>query len=214
MKTLILLLGFSLPAFFLSGQSNASINKAYFKENFKRINIVPVSNSFQYEPISVFDGNSKIPKPNSIVFVKIKTFYIDGSSVEEKEAKIDLTKLGNDKNSVNLKRGIRKMNIGDVYRFFISQKIDYDTELHVHIASPLIKVYEVELMDILQKDGTSKFPKETARYKSESRSDNFDTAAIFKIAKQKAYVKAERARLEEERRIRANQIYGQNRYNY
>jgi hypothetical protein len=118
MKTLILLLGF-----FLSGQSNASINKAYFKENFKRINIVPASNSFQYEPVFVLDGNSKIPKPNSIVFVKIKTFYIDGSSVEEKETKIDLAKLGNDKNSVKLKRGIRKMNIGDVYRFFFLKKL-------------------------------------------------------------------------------------------
>lgn len=212
MKTLILFLGFFLSSFIISSQTNASINKIYLQENMERVNVFPAAIGYHYELIFVLEENWKRPKATDLALVKIKNYHIDGSLEEEKEAKIDLAKLGNNINSAKLQKGIRKMHIGDKYRFFIPQKIDYDPELYVYISCPLIKIYEVELIDILKKDGTSKHPKQTARYRAVNQSDDFNTAAIYKIAKQKAYVKGERARIREEQMIRANQIYGHNNY--
>ncbi len=78
----------------------------------------------------------------------------------------------------------------------------------MHVTNPLIKVYEVELMDFLQKDGTSKHPKQTARYVAVTTDDKFNTSLIFKKAKQKAFVKSERRRIREEQMIRVREIYG------
>lgn len=171
-----------------------------------RPTVIPTSKGFQYEEIFDFKKNWKKPKKSDLVSVKIKSYQIDGVFIGEKEATIDLAKLSKNKNTAKLQQGIRKMNIGDKYRFFIPIKIDYDPELFVDIASPLIKIYEVELLDILKKDGSAKFPKETARYIAVTKSDNFNTQNIYKLAHQKAYVKRQRAEIRHQQRA----MYGGN----
>lgn len=56
-----------------------------------RSGIIPTLNGLQYETIFKHEKNLKRAKGSDIVLVKIKTFYIDGSALEEeKEAKINL----------------------------------------------------------------------------------------------------------------------------
>lgn len=206
MKNLTLLLIFLFPILLFS-QTNKSINRVYLNETMVRPGIVPTLNGLYYETIFKHEKNLKRAKGSDIVFVKIKTFYIDGSAVEEKEAKINLEKLQANRNTAKLRQGIKKMCIGDKYRFFISQKIDYDRELYVHVTNPLIKVYEVELMDILKKDGTSKHPKQTARYAAVTTDDKFNTILIYNKAIQKAFVKEERKRIRQEQWSQADEVY-------
>ncbi len=144
---------------------------------------------YQYEVIFKFELNNKRPKKSDFVLVKIKSYQIDGTLISDKESIIELAKLGKNRNTAKLQHGIRKMNIGDKYRFFIPIKIDSDQETYVRIERPLLKIYEVELINILEKDGFPKFPKETVRYRAVTQSDNFDTQSIFKIAKQKAEIR-------------------------
>lgn len=212
MKNLLFLLLFLIPTLLVS-QTTASVDKTYMKDNMYRANVIPTLLGFQYEPIFQFHRNIKKPKGSDWVLIKIKSYNIDGSSlVAEKEVKMHLAKLAKNINTGKLRKGIKKMSIGDKYRFFIPQKLDYDRQLHVYVTNPITKIYEVELMDILKKDGSSKHPKQTARYTAVTISDDFDTLPAYKLAKQKAFVKYERNRQQEEQMIRARAIHGDQRW--
>lgn len=92
---------------------------------------------------AIYQGNLRRPNPQDIIYVKYKGSLIDGSVFEEATTTLSLNQT-----IPGWQEGIRKMNTGGTFRFYIPSKLGYNTSTSNNAIPPnSVLIFDIELLN-------------------------------------------------------------------
>ncbi len=144
---ILLLLALSGSALDARPPSKRALEKSYLAENAARPGIVTTKSGLQYLILKEGEG-TEFPKRRNKISIHFHGSLLDGTVFEstldhDQPMKIRLEGLIS-----GWMEGIRLMNVGDKYRFYIPSKLGYGSSKQGIIPPYSVLVFEIELFEI------------------------------------------------------------------